>query len=133
MYQQRKSKSRQNSSRNNKTCNSDKSKVRGDKSLTICIPAPIYPSSEHIPYEQTFLDKIKASCNQSNSMCYLEIETRLKMSYIMHRDSKLRNNRHEIDHLLGKFGNELKGRKNIKDKINTNPKVMKKHKMVVDF
>jgi len=50
----------------------------------------------------------------------------------MHRDSKMRNNRHEVEHLLNKFSNEVKGRKEVKERINTNPRIMRKHKMVVE-
>lgn len=60
-----------------------------------------------------------------------EINNRLKVSEIVYKDSKLRHNRHEIDHLLNTFENEVKGRKVVKDKINNHPDILKKHDLVV--
>ena len=62
----------------------------------------------------------------------LEIENRLKLSAIVYRDSECRNIKHEMNHLLNTYDNECKVRKEVKDKINVNPEILKKHKMVVE-
>lgn len=55
------------------------------------------------------------------------------MSAIVYKDSKLRNERHELEHLLNTFQIEVKGRKEVKDRINNNPDILKKHHMVVPY
>ena len=45
-------------------------------------------------------------------------------------DSKLRNRRHEVDHLLNTYQCECRLRKEVKDRINNHPDTLKKHKLV---
>ena len=47
-------------------------------------------------------------------------------------DSEKRNVKHEVNHLFNTFDNEVKVRKDVKEKINNHPKILKKHKMVVE-
>ena len=54
------------------------------------------------------------------------------MSEIVYKDSKLRHNRHEMNHLFSTFENEMKVRKEVKDKLNNHPSVLRKHNIVVE-
>jgi ribosomal protein S6 len=56
----------------------------------------------------------------------------LRVSSIVYKDSKLRHNRHEGDHLFNTFENEAKLRKEVRNKINSNPDILKKHLLVAD-
>ena len=62
----------------------------------------------------------------------LEIENRLKVSEIVYEDSKFRNWKHEKNHLKMTFDNEEKGRRDIKDRLNNHPDVLKKYDLVVE-
>lgn len=51
----------------------------------------------------------------------------------MYKDSKFKNVKHELSHLFNTYDCEFKLRKEIKDKINSHPLVLKKHAMVVEW
>ena len=62
----------------------------------------------------------------------IEIEDRIRVSRGVYVDSKVRNRKHEVDHLYNKYLNETKIRKEVKDKTNNHPNVLRKHNLVVD-
>ena len=57
----------------------------------------------------------------------------MKLSEIVYEDSKFRNIKHEESHLHNTYEIELKARKDIKDKLNNHPSILKKHAMVVEW
>ncbi len=50
----------------------------------------------------------------------------------MFKDAKLRHERNEIEALVHRFEIEVKARREVKAMINNDPRILKKHKMVVE-
>jgi hypothetical protein len=62
----------------------------------------------------------------------LEIKDRMQLLTCVFKDIKLRHERNEQEALVQRFQMESKARKEIKAMINNDPRILRKHRMVVE-